>query len=202
MNKSFSESNIAEDSPNKSDSTSSFVSLRNKRKREKEDFSFEFSVFKEEMKSLIHSMVSTNSEEIKKITPTLADIQQSNRNIENSIAFLTSQNEEYKKKIELLEMQAQEDRKYITILEDKIEDIQKGMRKTSFEVKNVPRNDKETKEDLLDMVTCLSKNIDCEISRSDIRDIYRVRPRKEGQRNTPIIIETMSTITKNNFLKM
>lgn len=202
MNKSFSESNITIDTLDKSDSPSSFVSIRNKRKRENEDFSVEFSAFKEEMKTLIYSMMASNSEEIKKIAPTLADIQQSNRNIENSIAFLTSQNEEYKRKIEKLETQAQEDKKYITILEDKIEDLQKGMRKTSFEIKNVPRKDNETKEDLLDMVTCLSKNISCEINRSEIRDIYRVRSRKEEQRNTPIIIETMSTITKNNFLKM
>lgn len=202
MNKSLSESNVATDSPDKSDASVSFVSTRNKRKRENEDFRVEFSAFKEEMKNLIQSMMATNSVELKKIGPTLADIQLSNRNIENSIAFLTSQNEEYKKKIEKLERQAQEDRKYITTLEDKIEDMQKGMRKTSFEVKNVPRNDNETKEDLLDMVTCLSKNIGCEINRSEIRDIYRVRSRKEGQKNTPIIVETMSTITKNNFLKM
>lgn len=204
MNKSVSESNLLIETPDVTVSPSTFVSTRNKRKRGNEDFSTEFAAFKEEMKNLIISLTAKNGEELTKIVPTLADIQQSNRNIENSIAYLTAQNEEYKNKIEKLEHQAQEDRKYIVILEDKLEDLQKGMRKTSFEVKNVPKKENETKEDLIEMITCLSKSISCELNKSDIKDIYRVRVRKEGTRNTrtPIIVETTSTILKNDFLKM
>ncbi|XP_072941389.1 uncharacterized protein [Epargyreus clarus] len=202
MNKSLSESNLTVETQKDTVSPSTFVSTRNKRKRGNEDFSTEFAAFKEEMKHLIISLTAKNGEELTKIGPTLADIQQSNRNIENSIAFLTSQNEEYKKKIEKLENQAQEDRKYITILEDKIEDLHKGMKKTSFEVKNVPKKENETKEDLIGMITCLSKNISCDLNRSDIKDIYRVRKRKEGPQNTPIIVETTSTLIKNDFFKM
>ncbi|CAH2107320.1 unnamed protein product [Euphydryas editha] len=147
MNKSLSESNIMADLGAKSHSPSSFVSVRNKRKRDSEDLREELSAFKEQMKNLV-AMVATQSEEIRKITSTLTDIQLSNQNIETSIALLTSQNEEYNKKIEKLEVQSQ-DRKYISVLGDKIEEMQKGMRKTSFEIKNLPRNNKETKEVLV-----------------------------------------------------
>lgn len=159
VNKSLSESNLTVDTHQQTASPSTFISTRNKRKRGLEDFSAEFTAFKEEMRNLILNLTSKNCEDIAKIYPTLVDIQQSNRNIENSIAFLTAQNEEYRKKIEKLETQALEDRKYITILEDKVEDLQKGMRKTSFELKNVPKIDKETREDLLNMISCLSKTV-------------------------------------------
>ncbi|XP_013173848.1 PREDICTED: uncharacterized protein LOC106122445 [Papilio xuthus] len=154
------------------------------------------------MKELIISRTSFQEDELKKIAPTLLEIQQSNRNIESSIAFLSAQNEEYRKKIEKLERQAQEDKKYVTLLEEKIEDIQKSMRKTCFEIKNVPKKDKESKEDLIEMVTNLTKNIGCDVDKNHIKDIYRVRGKKDGARNTPIIVETTSTILKNDILKM
>ncbi|XP_014363306.2 uncharacterized protein LOC106714715 [Papilio machaon] len=180
----------------------SLVTARDKRKKANVDFSVEFNYFKEEMRELIISRTSAQEQELKKIAPTLIEIQQSNRNIENSIAFLTAQNEEYKKQIEKLQRQAQEDKKYVTLLEEKIEDMQKGMRKTCFEVKNVPKKESETKEDLIDMITCLTKNIGCEVDKKDIKDIYRVRGKTDGAQKTPIVVETVSTILKNDILKM
>ncbi|XP_072932984.1 uncharacterized protein [Epargyreus clarus] len=202
LNKSLSESNLTVNSQKENKSPSAFVSTRNKRKRVNEEFSTELTAFKEEIKQLLVVMTSKNEEELRKITPTLVDIQQSNRNIENSIAFLTAQNEEYKKKIEELEAQAREDRKNITILEEKIEDLQRNARKASFEIKNVPKKENENKEDLIEMIKCLSKSIGCDVSRKEIRDIYRVRTKKESVRNTPIIVETTTTLIKNDFLKM
>lgn len=175
----------------------SFAALRGKRKRD-DDITTQFEEFKEEMKKLI----AATTAQVQKIAPALSEIQKSNQNIENSLALLTAQNEEYKKKIENLEAQRQEDRQYISILEEKIEDMQKGLRKSNFEIKNVPRKEKETKEDLVDMVVTLSKNIGCEFNKTDIKDIYRVRGKREDVRNTPIIVETASTLIKNDVLKM
>lgn len=204
-NKSLSESNIYEAAQSELTTPPSFVSLRNKRKREDDDMSIELSQVKEdikELKLLITSMKATQCGELKKIAPTLSDIQQTNRNIESSVAFLTAQNEEYKKKIEMLEEQTKEDRKYIVVLEDKIEDLQKATRKTSIEIKNVPKKNSETKDDLVEMTTCLAKNIGCEFNKTFIKDIYRVRGKKEGVRNSPIIVEMTSTLVKNDILKM
>lgn len=198
INKAQSESDINTITTKESVTQMSMVTARNKRKRANEDLSLELICFKEEMKELIISMTASQAEELKKISPTLMEIQQSNRNIENSIAFLTAQNEEYRKKIEKLERQALEDKKYVTLLEEKIEDMQKGMKKTCFELKNVPRKDSETKEDLIDMVATLTKNIGCEVNKSDIKDIYRVRGKKDV-RNTPIVVETTSTILKMTY---
>lgn len=178
------------------------VTARGRRKVQNEDFSAELTCFKEEMRELIMSRTSFQEEELKKITTTLKDIQRSNGNIESAIAFLTAQNEEQKQKIDKLERQAQEDKKYVTLLEDKIEDMQRSMRKTCFEIKNVPKKDSESKEDLIEMVINLTKNIGCDVNKNHIKDIYRVRSKKDGVQNTPIIVETTSTILKNDILKL
>lgn len=80
---------------------------------------------------MITDLLPTQSIERNKITPTLMDIQQSNKHIEDYVDFLTSQNEEQKKKIEHLDEQAKKDRKYILLLEHILEDMQRDSRKTS-----------------------------------------------------------------------
>lgn len=83
-----------------------------------------------------------------------------------------------------------------------MEEQQITNRKTNFEIKNVPKMEKETKQDLINMVTCLSENVDCKISKTDLKDIYRVRPKNPSQKNTPIIVETASVLLRNDFLRM
>lgn len=178
-----------------------FVSTRGKRKRD-DEISVEFSSFKEEIKNMISSLLSCQNQEFKKNLALLKEIQTTNKNIENSVAFLSSQNDEFQRKITSLEHQIKEDRKYITILEDKIEEMQRYSRKTNFEIKNVPKQVNESKEDLINMVTSLSNTIDCDLNVSDIRDIYRVRIKKENVINTPIVVETSSTLLKNKVVKL
>lgn len=174
-----------------------FVSQRGKRKRE-DEFTSEF----EEMKALIANVIASQEKEFKKNATILKEIQHTNHNIENSIAFLTAQNEDFRKKIESLEAQVKEDKSYITVLESKVEDMQKDRRKANFEIKNAPKKEKETKEDLIDMVVCLSKNIGCELSKNNITDIYRIRGKKNSAQNTPIIVETSSALLKNEVIKL
>lgn len=203
MNKSLSETDVSSmDQGVCATPQRAFISRIKRKREDEEDFMAEFLKFKEEIRELISSLRTSQGDELKKIAPTLTDIQKTNINIESSIAFLSQQNEEYKKSIEKLQIQAQEDRKYIAVLEEKMEDMQKSMRKTSFEMKNVPKAKNETKEDLIDMATTLSKTIGCDLNKTDIKDIYRVHGKKEGVSNTPIIVETSSTLIKNDILKM
>lgn len=45
------------------------------------------------------------------------------------------------------------------MLEDKIEDLQKRQRKSNLEIKNVPKQWNESKEDFVKMVLCLFKYV-------------------------------------------
>jgi seryl-tRNA synthetase len=167
---------------------------RYKRKRE-DDYSLELKDFKADMKS----MILTQEKEFRKM---LAEIQHSNNNIQSSVELLISQNDEYKKKIISLENQHKEDKKYITVLEDKIEEMQVSSRKSNIEIKNVPKKYNETKEDLMEMVTSLSSTIGSSLKKTDIKDIYRVKTKRDGARSAPIGVETSSTILKSEILKL
>lgn len=193
--RSLSETDVNTTPPN------NYLSTRIKRKRD-DDVANDFSIFKEEMKNMISSMLASYFQEFKKNTDTLKEIQRTNRNIEDSVAFLAGQYEEFKNKIVSLEGQITEDRKYIVLLESKIEDLQRENRKANLEIKNVPKKTNETKGELVDMIIALAGNIECPMTKSDIKDIYRVRGKQDRPQNTPIVVEMSSTILKKDILKM
>lgn len=139
----------------------------------------DFHAFKEEKRDMFAFLLAAQQQEFKKINPTLHQIQETNAKIETSIEHLYKENAELKKEIEKLKKQKKEDTKYITTLEDRIETIQKGFRKANFEIKNVPRIEKKTKDDLTKLATCLSTTVGANITKSDIKDIYRVRGKME-----------------------
>lgn len=182
--------NSADGSSSGSESRKGGKQLYLKRKRISE-----LELFKEEIRAMLLAQE-------KKFDKILKSIEKSNQIMEKSVSLLTEQNEEYRKKIELLENKLQEDKKYIILLEEKVEDMQMNSRKANFEIRNVPKRPSETKDDLITMVECLSTNIGSSLKRSDIKDIYRLRPKKDGTKNTSIVVETSSTLIKNEFLKM
>lgn len=181
-----------------------FVFQRAKRSREEmeDTVTIQLNEFKDEIKKMFTVFSERQGSAIKKINSTLKEIQQSNITIQHSIEFLSAQNEELRAKINHLEKQSVEDKKCITLLENKIEEAQVNSRKGNLVIKNVPRNSSETKEDLLEMTTCLFQNLGCSIKKHDIRDIYRVRGKTAENQNTPIVVETGSSMLKTETLKM
>lgn len=210
LNKSLSDSNINE--AGIESTPPNFISMRNSRvnkrcrvEREQEMHTSpaepsDFSQFKLYMKELFASFTKTQQQELREINNNLKEMQLTNSNIETSITRLFAQQEEFQKKIESLEVQTKKDREYINILEDKIEDLQRTTRKTCIEIKNVPKNGNENRDDLINMVLCLSKSVNFNMSQQDIKDIYRIQSRKSGVNNTPIIVELASSILKMDLL--
>lgn len=179
----------------------SYVCHRSKRLREKDVSPSDLASFKDEIKELITSLIGTQKKDIAEITHSLRDIKQTNLNIETSISVLTKQNEEFREKIDFLERQAKKDKEYITILEDRVEDLQRYTRKSSLELKNVPRKQQENRNDLIDMVVNLTKTIGLDFSPRDVTDIFRLKSRREVEKSPPIIVELSSTITRTDLLK-
>lgn len=200
MDRSLSDSELQQMEPSHS-TPPNFVSQRFKRKRDDES-ALAISELREEMKSMISSVMSAQKQGFDSNYAALKEIKQTNKCIEQTLEFLTAQNDEFKKKIEFLERKVNEDRVYINTLENKIETMQQDYKKTNFEIKNAPMKPNEDKSDLVDMVLCLSNTIGCQLNKSDIKDIYRVRGKNLTTKNTPIIVETSSTLLKNEVLKM
>ena len=199
----LSDDGVAKSSPQSMD----FVTLRQPNTQqtlctENNYLSDQLKDFKEEMRRLMTYFTATQKEELSSMNAHMTDLRQSSHNIESSISFLTEQNNELKNRVSEMEERANDDRQYILFLENKVDSLEQGYRKTNFELKNVPRQVNEKKEDLINMVVHLSETINCQITKSDLRDIYRVKSKKPEEKNTPIIVETNSTILKIDFLKM
>lgn len=179
------------------------IFTRFKRPREEEDHTLmqDMKNFKEEFMKKMLDLFSAQEKKLQSITDIQKEIRESNINAEKAISVLTTQNEEYRKQIAALEVRSKEDHVYIATLEDKIEDLQRDSRKTSIEIKNVPKKEGERTEDLIEMVKNLAKTIGCQMNTSDIKDVHRIHARKDQTPNMPIVVETGSTLLKSNLLK-
>jgi type III secretion system FlhB-like substrate exporter len=188
------------------DNTSPLHAVTTRRRRQdvvntqRKDHSLE--AFRLELRQLITTFMISQREEMKEINTTMKDMQDNIKNIQETLAQVTIHNEELKLKFGKLENAVKEDREYIIFLEDKLEELQLGYRKANFEMKGVPRMEKETKLDLTEMAIKLSEVVGCKMSKSDIKDIYRVRGKNKENRNTPIVVETGSVLVKTDLLKM
>lgn len=191
--KGHSESNPHSD-PNDSDTTQppSFVSSRIKRKRSEEiltDLAEFKTEFKSEIKDMITSWMAQQSDERTQITSSL-------KSIEESLTFLSTKYDDMCKKVELMEQERHKHKEYITILENKIENLMKLQRKCSFELKNVPRSENESKETLVSMVCNLSTSLKVDIHKNDIKDIYRTTMKGDKK---PIVVEMSTYFQKLNI---
>ncbi|KAG7300116.1 hypothetical protein JYU34_005687 [Plutella xylostella] len=175
-----------------------YVTNRIIKRKRSEDKSLDFENFKEEMKEIIKSFMVKQESESKTVSSSIKDIRQTVINIESSLTFLSAQNEDLKKKLDTLEIERRKDRDYISILEDRLEDSLRQNRKTCIEIKNVPNKENETKEDLLQLTSELSKTVKCEdFSKNAVKDIYRIKT-KEKSKN--IIVELTSTMIKTDLI--
>nr|XP_026492926.1 uncharacterized protein LOC113398406 [Vanessa tameamea] len=161
----------------------------------------DFNTFKLEIRDMIRSLFSEQKQDTKNFATTLVEIKNSTSNVENAISLLSSQYQDLNNKLLQLEAECKEGNEQIFLLENKIETLQIAYRKQNFEIKNVPKKHSETKSDMLDMVLCLSSSIGCNLKREDVKDIYRIRGKKE-QRNSSIVVETSSAIVKSDVLRL
>ncbi|CAG4961457.1 unnamed protein product [Parnassius apollo] len=151
-----SDSNLPRVPDDKETSPPSFVSSRIKRKRSEEILT-DLADFKAEMKEMITSWMDQQNSERTEITSAL-------RSIEESLSFLSTKYDDMCKKVDLMEQERHKQKEYITILENKVENLMKAQRKYSFELKNVPRSEKESKETLLNMFKPKSERSTQEVS--------------------------------------
>lgn len=91
---------------------------------------------------------------------------------------------------------------YITrvqILENKQEESDRFLRSTCLEIRGIPSQPRETKQDLCTIVEKLHKSMNVDVKLNTIKDIYRIRGKlKEEQ---PIVVYFTSTITKTCTLQ-
>lgn len=162
--------------------------------------------FKKSVADMISNMMSAQNARMDKLENHLMELKHSlsnvcetNLNIEKSMSFVSDQLTELETKISCLETERNSMVSKLSSLELKIENYDRNLIKTSVEIRNVPKKDKESKPMLYDLVTHLSKHIDYTLQSCNIRDVMR-QPSKKEQLTSNITIELSNTLVKAELL--
>lgn len=164
------------------------------------------SIIREELRDVLIAMQSQQNARLDILEEHIAEIKgqnetthKKNTDIEKSIDFVTAKVQDLQLTINNMEEERSQLATKITAIEAKCDTLERLARKTSIQIRNVPKQKAETKEQLYQMVKKLSLTLGINLETSEVRDIYRM-PSKSDQTNTAVIAEFSSTLTKGNFL--
>lgn len=136
---------------------------------------------------------------LQKVLTEVTESRKTNTEIKQSLEFYIQKCEELTERVSLLE---REKALYITriqTLENRQEESDKFLRSTCLEIRGVPSQPKETKQDLCALVEKLHKIMKVDAQTYTIKDIYRIRGKQNEER--PVIVDYTSTITKTCTLQ-
>lgn len=182
-----------------------FITQRAKRPRDSSDSNpSDFS----DLKDVILRMMSSQSERMDNLEKHILDIkgqttniETTNSDIEKAMNHISDQMTCFDAKIAKLERENKSLSAEIVTAQSRIDTIERYMTKSSIEIRDVPKQNNETKEVLYGMITQLSKTLNIQFNRSDIRDVSRSPSKKEQQLST-VVVEFTNTLTKAQYLNM
>ncbi|KAJ8732374.1 hypothetical protein PYW07_014973 [Mythimna separata] len=126
-------------------------------------------------------------------------IEASNTDIDKSMTFLSDQLTSIETKITGLEKERNSMSIKLTALEEKVESLDRSIVKTCVELRNIPKQSKETKKMLYTSLLKLSNYIEMDLQSSDIREVLR-QPSKKDSTTSSLTVEFTNTLLKSEFL--
>lgn len=190
------------------DNSSKQKKLSNRKRTRPADEDYdELNTFKNEMKEMLSSMFSvftTNqNERMKTMERHLAELKLHTSpisDIEKSISHMSGQVTDMQMKIDRIEGEKKEIKEQILEFGERIDYIEKNSKKTSIEIRSIPRQQGEKKEDLYNMIKSLLKFLNVEFISSDLKDVYRV-PNKLNNNISTLVAEFSNTLVKGTVLE-
>ncbi|CAG5021080.1 unnamed protein product [Parnassius apollo] len=135
---------------------------------------------------------------LSKILDYIGNIKQQNDDIRESITFMSEKYDTLLSSVQSLQVENKAYRKRIEMLEEKIEGLKRSSHASRVELRNVPKKDRETKEDLLNIFVKTGEMLGLTLQHSDVRDIFRINQKNDS--NKIIVAEFTSNITKQRFI--
>lgn len=182
------------------------ITMRDKRRRVSDESYDELTAFKMEIKEMLLSFQDTQNKKFDLLNRSIEEVKSQNSSIlttnqelEHSLCDMSLELKSIQSKIEGMEDQRKNLITQITNLDEKCEYLEKSLKKTSIELRYIPRVPKENKDTLYSYITELSKCLSITLHPGDIRDVYRV-PNKKDPLKTTIIAEFSNTQLKSKFL--
>lgn len=169
------------------------VTSRNKRKREDEMVGF-----MQEIRDLLQSANAKSESKFTSLQESMNEIIAQNLEFKKSLSFVTKQYDDIIEKMDNIESERKTNVAYINQLETKVEHLERILCLTKMEMRNIPKNEGETKQDLHRIVSETSKVLEISLEKRDIKDIYRIN--KKGG-SSSIMVDFVSVTTKENILQ-
>lgn len=194
-----SEPNLASCKERDRDDMMSLLVERPKRKRDEMMTTHEddLCTFMEEMKRLLSNANNKQDLKFKELQKSLQKIERQNEELSRAMEFMSAKYDEMKNKLESMEAERKSNQCYIKELENRVEKLEKNTRAASIEVRNVPVNPNETKEDLVNLIKNVGSLVNLPVDATTVKDIFRSNT-KGGTK--PIIAEFTTVINKEKFL--
>lgn len=117
--------------------------------------------------------------------------------LKTSMEVMSTKYDDFWAKITSLEKERKADKILILELEEKIENLERKSRGTGIEIRNLPRQNSETKETLCSEIVQLGKILNVNME-SNIKDVYRL---KSKDNSNPVVVELTTVIMKDKVLK-
>lgn len=162
--------------------------------------------FKNEIKDMIKEMMcdqnsrlDTFERYIKEIKCHYTKIQDTNNTIEKSMNYMSDQLTSLEANIASLDKERKTMLLQLSSLQDKIYSLERDAIKTSIEIRNVPKQPHETKDQLFLLVQKVTKALSVDLQSTEIRDVQR-HPSKKEQKTSTVTIEFCNTLTKHRLL--
>jgi hypothetical protein len=175
-----------------------YINTAMRKRKHGSDFSEELSSIQDRFAGMIASLQSEQNSKLSALLETVGVIQKQNEDIKDSIKFMSDKYDTL-----LLTVQSlQEENKFylrrIEVLEDKIEGLERSAHVSRVELRNVPKVDRETKDDLINVMIKSGEILGKPIQRCDVKDIFRINTKND--KNNPIVTVFTSNITKEQFM--
>ncbi|KOB66883.1 Asparaginyl-tRNA synthetase [Operophtera brumata] len=119
-----------------------------------------------------------------------------------SMDYVSEQIKDLQNKISNLEGEKNTMTKQMDMIDVRIDNLERINKKSSIEIRNVPRRPKEGKKELFNMIQKLYSVIDSQdmTDAYQLRDVYRL-PSKPDATTSTIVAEFSNTLAKDNFIQ-
>ncbi|XP_026762201.1 uncharacterized protein LOC113520970 [Galleria mellonella] len=164
-------------------------------KEHSEDIKNMMSSWQEKQNRILNKLVS----DVAEIKLQNSQIQESNKEIEKALEFISCKYEDMREKIEILESERKTHMAQIAYLDTKVEDLQRVIKKSSIEIRNLPKEKIfNNKKEMCNIVQSTCKLLNVTVAESDIKDVILLKGK--GNNNT-IVTEFTRNILKDDIIR-
>ena len=174
---------------------SSKLTQRFKRKYQQGD---DITTFMNEIKTMFQEFTQQQEEKYNTLLTTVTEIKEQYCELHKTILFVSAEYDEMKAQLRKLETENADKVAVIKRLEEKVEQSDVISKLSCIEIRNIPENKGESKSSLSEIIISTGKTLDIEIKKSEIRDIYRLKPKVHSSKSANTIVVDLTTILKRD----